>query len=260
MNQIFLSSTNMWSASLEDMMHLVQTFHLKGIELWAQQFESKKHSITEYLALSKAYQIDTIIHSTSWDLNFASLNESIRHASLKEIKKSILLAKQVQAKEVTIHPPRQTIGGMKQYHVELAYQGLRELYYFSEENGICLSLEIMEKKPKELITTDKELLEITRDLYDKFSYTLDLAHCENETEFIGYLNTIPHISKLHISNKIGYKLHTDLPNGDFNFTTIMPIINKLDIPMVLEGFHNEAPFIEVMDNLNFLKHVKENYL
>lgn len=258
MRQIYISSTHRWKGSFKELLKTAHEYGIGGIELWAQQVDFNNYCLEEYVSLAKVYHLDTIIHSKSWDLNFASLNESIRRASIEEIKQSIRLAKQVNAKEITIHPPRETICGLKSFHLDLTYKGLKELYDYSCEMGVQISLEIMEKIPKELVTTDKALYEVTRDLYDKLSYTLDLAHCSAESEFFTYLTSIPGISKLHISNKIGNKLHTPLQNGDFDINKLMPLLKNIGIPIVIEGFNDEVSCSELIDNLNFLKQLKEN--
>lgn len=258
MKQIYISSTHMWNGTVEEMLKIAYQYELGGIELWAQQVEQNKYSIDKYISLAKEYHLNTTVHSKSWDLNFASLNEGIRLASIEEIKKSIRLAKQLHAKEITVHPPRETICGLKPIHLELAYQGLKQLYEYSCEMEVTLSLEIMEKIPKELVTSDISLGETTRDLYNKLSYTLDLAHCTNEDEFFAYLKKIPNISKLHISNKIGNKLHTLLSEGDYNFAELFPVLEKLNIPMVVEGFGDKEPYLGLIKNLNYIKKLKEN--
>ncbi len=260
MKQIYFSSTYMWNSSLEEIVKTAYKYGLGGIELWAQQVEYNQYCMEEYISLTNEYHLNTTIHSKSWDLNFASINEGIRRASIEEIKKSIRLAKQIRAKSVTVHPPRETICGLRPFHLELAYQGIKELYRYSCEMEIELSLEILEKIPKELITSAQSLYEVTRDLYDKLSYTLDIAHCTDTAEFFAYLKRIPRISKLHISNKMGNKLHTPLKRGDFNFSAIIPLLEKSDIPMVIEGFSNEAPYLDLLENLDFIKMLKEKEL
>jgi len=52
----------------------------------------------------ESYTVKTTVHSPISDMNLASPNESIRKASIDQIKKSIKLANQLDAKVVVVHP------------------------------------------------------------------------------------------------------------------------------------------------------------
>jgi len=245
----------MWNASIEQIVEIVNLYGIRGIELWDQQFETRNYQVIEYTKKAEYYGIETIVHSKSWDLNFASMNKSIRRASVEEIKKSIILAELIRAKEVTVHPPRETFSGNKEYYYENAYNGLKEICGFAREKGIRVSLEIMEKKPNELVSTDEELKVMVRDLYKEMTYTIDVAHCTSEEEFWKYFNRVESVSKIHISNRKGEKLHTKLSDGDFNFKDLILKLRKYNIPLVIEGYDGGNDFGVLKDNLEFIKKI-----
>ncbi len=245
----------MWNASVDQIIEIVNLYGIKGIELWDQQFETRNYQVKEYTKVAEQYGIDTIVHSKSWDLNFASLNKSIRQASVEEIKKSIILAEAVRATEVTVHPPRETFSGNKEYYYDIAYTSLREIYEFARLKGVEVSLEIMEKKTNELVTTDEELKVMVRDLYKEMTYTIDVAHCSSEEEFWRYFNRVENVSKIHISNKKGKKLHTKLSEGDFNFKDLILKLRQHKIPLVIEGYDGGNDFGVLKDNLEFMKKI-----
>jgi len=245
----------MWNASIEQIVEIVQLYGLRGIELWAQQFETRNYKLKEYTKIVEQYGIDTIVHSKSWDLNFASMNKSIREASVGEIKKSIVLAEAIRATEVTVHPPRESFSGNKEYYYDIAYNSLKEICEFAKEKGIKVSLEIMEKKHNELVTTNEELYVMVRDLYKEMTYTIDVAHCTSEEEFWTYFNKVENVSKIHISNKKGKKLHTKLSDGDFNFEDLIQKLMQYKIPLVIEGYDGGEDFVVLKDNLEFIKKI-----
>jgi len=245
----------MWNASIEQIVDIVRLYGLRGIELWAQQFETRNYQVKDYTKVAEKYGINTIVHSKSWDLNFASMNKSIREASVEEIKKSIILAEVIRAKEVTVHPPRETLSGNKEYYYDIAYDSLKQICEFARAKGIRVSLEIMEKKPNELVSTDEELKVMVRDLYKEITYTVDVAHCRSEEEFWRYFNKVDNVSKIHISNKKGEKLHTKLSDGDFNFKDLIQKLLQYKIPLVIEGYDGEGDFGILKDNLEFIKKI-----
>ncbi|MTI57604.1 sugar phosphate isomerase/epimerase family protein [Geosporobacter ferrireducens] len=257
MKEIYFSSTLMWDASIEEMFQWVIESGFVGVELWAQHFDAREWQLETYKEKAEIYNIKTILHSNSWDLNFASLNKGIRTASLNEIKSSIDLAADLGAKEVTIHPPKETVSEARDVSMELARQGIEALLDYSRRRNVELSLEIMEKLPKELVTDLKSVKEMTGSLYDSFSYTLDIAHCNSIEEFKRSLKEINHISKIHLSNKQGEKLHTKLSEGDFDFYEVFSILENENVTIVIEGLEKGRSFNTLKENISLIQKIKE---
>ena len=253
MSEIYLCSTLMWNASLEEMFAFIYSSGLDGMEIWAQHWFEKEYSVEEYRKLSALYPLRTIVHSCSWDLNPSSLNEGIRQASIAEIKKSIDLAVNLNANEVTVHPGHATITNEMEIYYERMHQSLQEILEYAKQKRVDVSLEIMEQIPKEFVTSVCEMKKITQEMEEKFCYTLDIAHCEDKKEITAALQQGKHFSKIHISNRQGMRLHTPLAEGDYNFTEILPMLEKYQIPFVVEGFDSNREFPIAKKNIKFLK-------
>lgn len=256
MNSIYFSSTLMWSASLPELFQAARTLGARGIEFWAQQFESRNYCAEECLRLIEEYQIEAFVHSKTWDLNFASMNRCIREASIREIKSSIDLAGRLHAPEITVHPPRESLCGELPLYRELAYRGLEELLSYARGKNVDVSLEVMEKIPKEMMTSRRQVQELTRDLYPEFFYTVDVAHCDDAAEVQDFLLKLPRISKLHISNRRGAKYHTPLSDGDFSFPELWPVLQGSHLPMVVEGLDRSKEYTMLYQNMNFIQTIK----
>lgn len=257
---MYFSSTLLWGCSLEELFATWKQYGIQNVELWAEQMAQFDLDLKTYRTYAKAQGITTVVHSKSWDLNFASLNEGIRKSSIKEVKKSIDLAALIGAKEITVHPPRQTVNNLDSNIYQYAYEGIKELHLYARERGIVLSLEIMEKIPKEIITSDVELQQVVGDLYEELEYTLDTAHCTDEAEIFAYLENIQNISKIHISNKIGPKLHTPLFDGDYDLKTLIPKLLSYGIPLSVEGMDTGLEYTLLKETVNFIEKLEEETL
>lgn len=249
MKQIFFASTLMWGAEPEQIFRTAARYGAGGLELWAQQAAAFGWRTTDLARLADTFHVRLIVHAKSWDLNFAALNTGIRRASLQELKKSIFFANALGAEEITVHPPRFTLPALKNQAILAGREGLEELLECSEQLQVPLSLEVMEKLPKELVTSVDEYLHFAGPLLPRLCSTLDMAHCTSVEEFWNYAARLPKISKLHISNKQGRKLHTPLPCGDFNFAEQLPHLRKLKVPMVIEGFDVGPRFETIQSDL-----------
>lgn len=253
MSEFYLSSTLMWNVTLEEMVQFTYDNGLDGIELWAQQWFEKGYSVEEYQRLTALYPIKTFVHSCSWDINPASINDGIRHASILEIKKSIDLAASLNAYEVTVHPGHSSVNGSPEPYAVRMYQTLKELLAYSTQKWIDLSLEIMEEIPNEFVTSVAAMKSITREMESDFYYTLDTAHCEGVHVLMEMLGQGMRFSKFHISNRQGKKLHTPLPDGDYDFASLLPMLKDYAIPFVIEGFDSQKEFSIAKKNIQFLK-------
>ena len=102
MATIYLCSTLLWNGSLEEIFDMACQSGLDGIELWAQHFFHRKFDAGEFEKLAALYPLKSCVHSQSWDLNLASMNEGIRKQSVIEVEKSIDLAYRLGLDEVTL--------------------------------------------------------------------------------------------------------------------------------------------------------------
>ncbi len=245
----------MWGMNLEEIFQTLREYEIKSMELWAEQFDFFQFDAEEYKTLAKQDEVETVIHCKSWDLNFSSINQAIRKASVSEVKASIDLAVTLNATSITIHPSRETAPGIDTEVTAKLRESLQEISAYAKERNVEISLEIMEKIPKELITSDNQLFDVLGGMIDDFKYTLDVAHCLSEEEIFQYLATVPQIDKLHITNKKGPKLHTDLDDGDFDFRTLLPKLYDLGIPMVLEGIDKSKGNLKIDKSIKMIKEI-----
>lgn len=255
--EVYFSSTLMWDASEEEIVKYASENGYDGIELWAQHAEFRNYDIERYRELCTTYGVKTVVHAKSWDLNFASLNRGIREASIKEIKSSIDTAYMCGAEEVTIHPPRYTLMASDE-NLKIGQESFSEIKNYADKKGIGISFEIMEHIKKEIVT-DIESLNLFRlnmD-FDNVSYTVDLAHCLNEDEFWNNINSLDNVSKIHITNKRGTKLHTPISEkGDFDIEKIIKKLMVNGVKMVVEGFESGRDYERIKAETEYLKKVE----
>ena len=256
---IYLSSTLLWNSSLEEIFHLAYQSGLDGMELWAQHFFSRGYKEEEFQKLSALYPLKSCVHSQSWDLNLASMNEGIRAQSVTEVKKSIGLAYRLGLNEVTVHPGHQTIPGAAAPYEAYLKESLKEILDCAQKLGVDISLEIMEKIPKEFVTSMNAMKQVCGELFSSFVYTLDLAHCDSAGEALDTLKDYSrNISKIHISNRKGNQLHTPLYEGDYDMETLLPQLAAYGLPMVIEGFDSREDASTAKQNIHFIQTIFQN--
>ncbi len=255
MKTIYFASSLMWDADADALFAMAQTLGAGGIELWAQQADDRDLDLKRLRTLKESTGIDLVVHAKSWDLNYAALNARIRDASVAEIKASIDIAAAVGAEEITVHPPRYTLKPSEEAR-DLAYHSILDFVAYGKARGVMVSMEVMEHIKKEMATTPEEMCAIVRDA--NVCYTVDVAHCKDEAECFDNIQKLGRVSKLHISNKQGTKLHTPLPDGDFDFAALLPRLEALGIPMTMEGPVESGDYTTLKRNFKFINTIKEN--
>ena len=243
----------MWDFTEEEIFDYANKNKLLGIEFWSQQIEDRNLSTKKLRDLSKKFNLDLTLHAKSWDLNLASINERIREVSLKEILDDVNLARNIGAKEITIHPSRFSVSYNKEIYYKFLKESLNTILDYSTKKNINISIEVMEKIKNEFIIDLKSLKKLMGDNYEDFKYTLDISHCDSLEEIYFNLNNIKNISKCHISNRFKDKYHTELEKGIFPMEEIIFKIGEKNIPMVIEGMEIGRNNIVLDKNIRYLK-------
>lgn len=256
MAEFYFSSTLMWRARLDEIFRMAYENAFAGVEFWAQHFMSRGYSAEEYRKLNALYPLKTVLHNFSWDLNLASINDGMRKASILETKKAVDLLDSLGGYEITVHPGQRSLDMATDVFYERLKSSLDEIYRYAQERSIEVSLEIMEKNDREFIVSGEAIEKLTGDLPGRFYYTLDVAHCSGgEEEIFDTLERLKGISKIHISNRTGTKLHTPLSTGDYEFRRLLPRLEKYRLPMVIEGYDGSSEFQILKENINYLKEI-----
>lgn len=234
MRNIYFSSTLLWQEKLAPIFQMASAYDVDGIEFWAEQADYFCYDSGLIREFMQTTGMKAIVHSKCWNLNYAALSQEIRRASLLAIMHSIDFAEQIDCHEVTIHPPVYTNRKEAGFSQQKFRQAMVYLLDYADRHGVMLSLEIMEKRTREMVTNEEELFWILGNDANQLVYTVDTAHCDSEEEIFSLLEKLP-VSKLHISNRQGKKRHTLLMEGSYSFVGLLPKLLAQDIPLVIEG-------------------------
>jgi sugar phosphate isomerase/epimerase len=236
---VLVSSTLFWALPPEKWFRYAWEYGLAGIEIWAQQLENNAIRAEAVKRLARRYGAELTVHSYSWGLNLLSLNEGTRDVAMELAKKAIRLASFLDAKQVTIHPGRKVFHMPGLHYDRLLTQSATALADYAVEWGTMASFEIMEKLPKELLTSTDAVrrMEMMAQSRIGWKYTIDLAHCDSvdEIETMALLLN-NRIGEFHVSNKKGKKRHvTDIASGDFDLPLLIAALDQYGLPYILEG-------------------------
>ena len=257
--EIYLSSACLWKQSLGEILSFASKAGFAGVEVWVEQLKDTdcSHKLKEQ---ARRLGLALCVHATSWDLNICSMNPAIRKVSIAQIKRSICVARDLGASDITIHPGRMEtkIYALGQYQ-SLLSASLREICQFALKLGIVPSLELMEKIPKEFVVNPSEINVLLADIAPlQCGVTLDVAHLDDTEMFFHYFAELPHTDKIHLSNRKGTKLHTPVFDGDIDVVSVLEHLHVANLPIVIEGNGvGEEELIDMLWKIQMIKHRQE---
>ena len=156
----------------------------------------------------------------------ADLTDSIRRASVTEMKRSLSVAADLGAEKVVLHPPM--IGGMGAYVPvkarEYAYDFLAEMVRQSETLGITICLENM--MPRNGFGVEPSELETIFITFPPLTFTLDTGHANLDDNGANRLQELvrrfgDRIGHVHLSDNHGmYDEHLSLGSGNIDFADL----------------------------------------
>ena len=174
-----------------------------------------------------SYNFKTSVHSPLSDINIASLNESIRKASIKEIKDSINLASKIDASVVVVHPGHMAFLA-REFPDEImknSLKSLKECSKYAEEHGISLCVENMPDMEGLICKNLDELYELTQQL--GVLMTLDVGHAHNMGLSVDEMLKYDNIGHIHLSDNDGsFDNHDAIGSKNIDFELLFKRLNK----------------------------------
>jgi len=228
---IFISNPKFSLTSFEETLREVEK-EFEGWEILAEKFHGWKYRDEIKDALSTT-DIEVQIHAPLNDINIASINEEIRKASVKEVKKSIKMASMIGARVVTVHPGLYSpLSVYWDGATELSKKSLRELNEYSEEFGISLALENLPEMWLTMCSSTEETRDFLQDL--EIDFCLDVGHAYTAGELDEFLEFSP--VNVHLHDNLGEDdIHLKLGEGDIDFKRALRGLKNYDGNFVIEG-------------------------
>ncbi len=203
--------------SLENALEYIETLGLDYTEL-VHQYPSE--NITSDTL--ESFDLKYSIHAPFMDVNIASLQDQSRLNSLKQIKKSIDLANEINAEAVVIHPGVTSFLPNKFFKKEVndyAKESMIELGKYGEDLGVLTTFENMPNFPSMLFS---DMIELNEFLENNGLYmTLDIGHA-NHAGFSPDEMIFDSIKHIHIHDNFGDDdAHLPLGEGSIKLNDIV---------------------------------------
>lgn len=217
-----------------------------GWEILSEKYHAWNYREEIEDALSTT-NIEVQVHAPLNDINIASINEEMRKASVKEVKKSIELASTIGAEIVTVHPGLYSpLSVYWDGATDTSKKSLRELQGYAEEMGVTLALENLPEMWLSMCSTSEETRDFLKEL--DIEFCLDIGHANTANELDEFLDFSP--VNVHLHDNVGEDdVHLKLGDGEISFEHFLKSLTDYEGNFVIEGRNME----ELVASKKYLK-------
>lgn len=247
----FLFSSNILiDFSLKRALKIFADERISGVEIWVEHLWRDKNDLSEIRQLLDSLNLKRTLHSPSRDVNITSSNPGIRKESMRQTIEALEIATRLGVEVVTVHPGHMSSSKDRpRDYFEVQLESFQEIAKTARKFGLKIALEVMEKKPMEIITEPQDLNSFLEYVdFDCMGTTFDVAHAascfKNEVDqevlnglIVDYMSKLRKIYNVHVSNATLTKVHTPLLRGEFDFFPVLrELASTYDGTITIEGF------------------------
>ncbi len=206
----------------------------EGWEILAEKYHGWEYK-DDMIDVVSTTDMELQVHAPLNDINIASINQSIRITSVKEIKKTLKLASAIGANLVTVHPGLYSPLGIYCDNVlEISKKSLRELKSEAEELGIDLAIENLPEMWLTLCSKPEEIRELMDDL--DLGLCLDIGHAYTADRLEDFLDKSLDPINIHLHDNEGEDdIHLPLGEGEIDWPMVIKSLDHYKGNFVIEG-------------------------
>lgn len=212
----YSSSMLLRGRSVESAIRAIAAAGYDGVEVWVDQATEHEEEPAHLRALAADAGLGVTVHASSYDLNLMAWNRGIRAESLRQTIASLEFASEMQAAVVVVHPGRTSSSRDRiddQWSAMLS--SLEPIDDAAHRLGLTVGLELMEKRPKEVVMLPDDARRIMEHGFRAIGITVDLAHAWSHYDPVRFLRDLhaDWITHVHLSDGDSTTVHLPLGEG-----------------------------------------------
>jgi len=236
--KIGFASTSVWKLSPVSGILFAKELDVYSFELWADHYFMNSDTAVEIHRVLEETGIIPTVHATSWDLNITSISREVRWFSMRQVLKSIDLAREIGARIVTVHPGRKSFVREDGQEVsEMQREAFHELFLYGRKRDITVLIENIEDTGKDVMVIGEDFINFFSGNDDELFVTMDVAHLGDVKKVVSFYTTLnDRIRHIHISDLNRQEIHIPMGEG---------MLQTRDILTFLKGSYNGIFCLEV---------------
>ena len=267
-----LSSNVLIDFPLKDALEIFAQKKVDGVEIWVEHLWKERSSLEDLRGFMDSMGLKRTLHAPTRDVNITSSNPGIKAESVRQTLEALEIAYQLGIEVVTVHPGHMSSSkDSPEDFFEEQTQALFRIGKKAKELGIKVGVEVMERKPGELVVAPEDLnvlLDIVN--LDSLGTTFDIAHAATHYKdsvepaqlngsIVDYMKRLRKIYNVHVSNSSLEKVHLPLSRGAYDFLPVLKELSEIyEGTVSIEGFVPGDGMRVLEENMNVIHRWKES--
>ena len=243
--------------SVTESLKRIKNAGLDAAEVWMEHLLRSDDDTAAVKDAAGEMNLTLSLHAASYDLNMTSFNKGIREESRKQTIDSIITGARIGAKTVVIDPGRVSSSkGISADYTRELYVFLKEIDMIADSEGVVIGLEVMEKRPREILVTPEDVIDLMNQGWKNLKLTIDLAHARTVMDPSEFLNSINYkwINHIHLSDSSAARPHLPLGKGDSDINKALKTLSEFyKGVIIIEGYLPGRGDEVIADNVRYLR-------
>ncbi|MBN1785325.1 MAG: sugar phosphate isomerase/epimerase [Candidatus Bathyarchaeota archaeon] len=231
--KIALSMLYCLAEPFNSMLKHLSTVPVKYIEVPDEGLHTlNKRRVKILKKTAETHNLDFVVHAPWAGINIATPDPSLRHAVLKRLTKSIVLAGQLDCHLWLFHPGSKT--GLSHFYPDedwqLHLESVRALLRVARNEGVEIAIENTPEPFPSLMKNVDDFHRFYNELNDEIGMVLDVAHANINNQIQDFIEQFSaKIIHMHVSDNDGTNdLHRGIGHGNINWTDFAKLVKDLD--------------------------------
>lgn len=254
----YSSSMLLRGRSVREAMRVVADAGYDGIEVWVDQANENSENPRDLRRIAVDAGLGTTVHASSYDLNLAAWNRGIRAESQRQTIESVRFASEIGAPVVVVHPGRRSSSrDTIDDYWPIVLESLEPIDEVAAQRGVTIGLELMEKRPKEVVMLPADARRVMEHGYRATGITVDLAHSWSHYDPVRFLGDLDMdwVAHMHLSDSDRKTVHLPLGEGEVDLAAIYRALVDIGYEGVvnLEGYAEGRGPDLIQDNFRIIQ-------
>ena len=254
--KIGLSMLYCLNKPFKSVMKILTNLNIKNVELVDEGLHALNiRRIKNLRKIANNYDLEFSIHAPWAGINIATPDPTLRNATLKRLKKSIIYSGKLGCSLWIFHPGSKT--GLSQFYPGKDWQqnsfSVQRLINIAERENVKIAIENTPEPFPSLMKSVEDFHMFFREFDEKIGLVVDIAHANLNSQIPLFLNQFSKkIGHIHVSDNNGNSdMHLGLGRGNIDWKKIARWINEInyDNTIVIESTD------QIKESINFLQKI-----
>jgi len=206
----------------------VDVSHVEVLDEGSHLLNSERVKTLKKLSLSKGLELR--LHAPFADVNIASPNPVLRRTFLRQLRKSILYASQLDCRLWVFHSGKRT--GVSSFYPGLDWKlnidGIHELLKTAKHYGVSIAVENLPEPFPFLMKTVEDFSRFYNDFHEDLGLAFDIGHANINNQIIEFVTRFSSkIVHMHAHDNVGTEdLHLGIGHGNIQWTEVAEVVKK----------------------------------